>query len=71
MELFNHNVQYLSITEDKSIYRIRLDGLNRSKVNSYGVDNFNVSEEWIYYTTNFDDNTYRIKIDGTGREKLD
>jgi hypothetical protein len=54
-------------TYENYIYKIKLDGSGRTKINTKSVFNINVKNGWIYYSNEdeLEPGLHRIKVDGT------
>ncbi|SHI00942.1 DUF5050 domain-containing protein [Clostridium intestinale] len=70
-------IYYINNSDDGKLYKIRLCGLDKSKVTDDKVDNTIVAADgWIYYENKIDPHNlnkgafYKIKTDGTNRMKL-
>jgi len=64
-------VYYVNEEEENSLYRIKLDGTSRTKLNNSDSTIIGVYGEWLYYHNNSDDSkVYRVKIDGTENRKV-
>ncbi|WP_066172551.1 DUF5050 domain-containing protein [Bacillus marinisedimentorum] len=54
-----------------SIYKVKTDGTNKTKITSDLAEYINVTDGWIYYSNISDGRTtYKIKTDGTNKTKL-
>jgi serine/threonine protein kinase len=64
-------VYYKNYSDGKKLYKIRVDGSGRKKLNEDIGWFINVVGEWVYYT-NYSDGKklYKTRVDGTGRQKL-
>ena len=65
-------IYYLNIDDDKKkIYKIRIDGSDRTRVNEDSSWLLNVVGDWIYYLNIDDDKKiYKVRTDGRGRTKV-
>ena len=52
------------------VYRMTLDGSEKSKVTEASPGSFNVYKGWIYYQDIVDGMIYRVKTDGTAKEMI-
>ncbi|HEY9058967.1 MAG TPA: stalk domain-containing protein [Pseudobacteroides sp.] len=70
-------IYYINAYDQKSIYKIKTDGTERTKITADSVmDNnypdINIVDNYIYYRNASDgDKLYRIKADGTNRQALE
>ena len=61
--------QFIEGAYGGALYRMRLDGSEKMQyAGVYGVSNYIIEGEWIYFQSGHD--VYRIKINGSGLEKL-
>ncbi len=61
------------ISHDKfsfNIYKMKLDGSSKTRVEPGTCYYINIIDDWIYYEGSDKSNVYKIKIDGTGKTKL-
>ena len=57
---------------EEYLYKIRKDGIGRTKLCNDKAKCINVVDEWVYYTNENDNsNIYKIRTDGTSRTKID
>jgi hypothetical protein len=63
-------VYYVNYDDGESLYRIRTDGTERTKLNDDWSTGINVVGDWVYYQNYDDDSLYRIRTGGTERTKL-
>ncbi|HEY9062021.1 MAG TPA: leucine-rich repeat protein [Pseudobacteroides sp.] len=72
--VLNGWIYYVNKSDSKSIYRVKLDGSERSKVCSDSVDDGNDIEilgNYIYYRNSNDGNKYyRVNLDGSNRQAV-
>jgi putative cell wall-binding protein len=61
-------IYYLSDEENPELYKVKIDGTEKTKLNTSGTALINIAGDWIYYISQNDDNLYRVKIDGTGNQ---
>lgn len=65
-------VYFSNISNNHRLYKMRLDGSSKSKLNDDDSLYLNVVGDWIYYINRTDQNKiYKIKTDGTGRARID
>jgi len=61
----------VSKNEEKSgIYKIRLDGSERTRVTDADAYNINIDGDWIYYTVGMGGDLYKVRVDGTEKTLL-
>ncbi len=61
---------YISLDEQNKLYRVKLDGTDRTQISSDSIDSliFDIIGDYVYYQSSSDGNkTYRAKADGSGR----
>lgn len=64
-------IYYRNNSDNGRIYKIRVDGSDRTKVNEDDSSCLNVVGEWIYYRNNSDNGSiYKIHVDGSTRTKI-
>jgi len=63
-------IYYRNENDNYSIYKIRTDGSENTKLNDESIHYINVEDGWIYYTNTNDGCIYRIRTDGGDRTKL-
>ena len=62
---------YFSNTNyDSSIFKIKVDGSGRERLNYNNCTIFQIEKDWIYYLDNDEENLYKIKIDGNDKTLL-
>lgn len=67
----NEWIFYNNPADEGSLYKIRLDGSGKQKLNSDGTRFINVIADTVFYVNLTDNNKiYRVKTDGTGRAKV-
>jgi len=70
----NEWLYYVSASEKYSLYKIRLDGTDRTQVSSGVFDRIALFDGWIYFLGEGDNATdfslYRMRTDGTGKELI-
>lgn len=55
---------------NSSIYKMKLDGSNKTKlITAYGSD-LNIKGDWLYYINNNDKKIYKVKTDGSSNQRL-
>lgn len=63
-------IYYTDDQENGDLYKIKLDGTQKTKLSQDTPSYINVSEDWVYYSNNMDGKLYKIKTDGSQRTKL-
>ncbi len=65
-------IYYQNLDDGGSLYKIRIDGTERTKLNSDSSESINAAGDWIYYE-NMSDNgrIYRMRTDGTERQPVE
>lgn len=53
-----------------NVYKMKVDGSEKSMVTEASPGAFNVYKGWIYYQDSMDGKIYRVKTDGTGKEVI-
>ncbi len=63
---------YGSTSDGTKLHRIKTDGSSRQKLNDNESFNVTVADDWIYYTSPYNQGfkVYRIKTDGSGQQSL-
>ena len=62
--------EWIYYNEDKSLYKIRKNNTDKTKINGDDVSYLNIVGEWIYYKNNNDEKLYKVQTNGKNREKL-
>lgn len=71
INVLNGWVYYRNGREDGKIFKIKLDGAEKTKVTDDSATGLIVSGDWIFYANQSEDGKlYKIKVDGTERIKL-
>ncbi len=69
--LYDGWIYYSNVSDNYSLYKIRTDGSERTKLNDDQSRVLQVSEDWIYYINGSDGaSIYRINTDGKRRTKI-
>ncbi|MCY6355153.1 DUF5050 domain-containing protein [Clostridium sp. ZS2-4] len=64
-------IYYTNHADEGKLYKMQVDGNNKTKVSNDIPLYINVVDDWIYYCNLLDyGKLYKIRIDGTGRTKL-
>jgi hypothetical protein len=67
-------VYYTDGYDDSSLYKIKADGTDKTKLNGRGSFDITVSGDYVYFVTSNESSSwgdlYRIRTDGTGETKL-
>ena len=59
-------IYYINEDEGNSLFRIKLDGTGRTRLNNYDSTIIDIYGDWLYYHNNSDKSkVYRVRIDGT------
>ena len=58
-------VYYRNSNDNGSLYKIRTDGTEKTKLNSDDTLFINVIDDWVYYRNGKNDSIYKVKTDGT------
>lgn len=69
LNLFDNWIFYIN-KEDYRIYKIKLDGSQKQKVNDDWTTFMNVHNGWIYFINDVDQSVNRIRTDGTQKQQL-
>ncbi len=64
-------IYYSNVSDGHKLYKVRIDGTEKTKLNNECSWYINVIGDWIYYS-DWDDvrNLYKIRTDGTNKTKL-
>lgn len=66
-----HGIFYINVTDGSRIYRMDLDGANQRPLNDTHSRHLVVNENKIYYADNRDENTvYSMDLNGSNREQV-
>lgn len=64
-------VYYGNFSDNGKIYRVRIDGSDKQKINDLYSINLNIMGEWLYFIAASDEyNLYKMRIDGTNLIKM-
>ena len=59
-------IYYVNVDEGNSLFKIKIDGTGRIKLNNSDSDIIDIVGDWLYYHNNDDGSkVYRVKTDGT------
>lgn len=64
-------IYYVNEEDGSSLYKVKVDGTNRTRLNSFDSTIIDIIGDWLYYHNNSDmSKVYRVKIDGSENSKV-
>ncbi|MCX7921521.1 MAG: DUF5050 domain-containing protein [Clostridia bacterium] len=64
-------IYYADIFNDTGLYKMKLNGTDKTKISDDSCLNINVIGDWIYYSNSSDEGKiYKVNLDGSNKEKV-
>jgi hypothetical protein len=74
LNISNGWIYYSNASDGNKLYKIKVDGTSKTKLNDIATSCINVVDNWIFYSGEFSayypNGLYRMKIDGTLNKQI-
>ncbi|WP_432664426.1 DUF5050 domain-containing protein [Wukongibacter baidiensis] len=75
IQIIDDWIYYINKSDNGNLYRMKIDGSDRTKITDRFVSGMIIIDDWIYYyqkeADDFDFNTYKIRTNGKDETKID
>ena len=70
IHMYGEFIFFTNPADGGALYKMRLDGTEKTKLNNEGTSFLDVSDGWAYYLFGQEGSICRVRTDGTGREVI-